>query len=494
MKTEKLSQNPRILLVNYLVKNYPHLWQSTEPSVIKNVGMVDMNLLIEKIYEGITCLGIESSSRIIVHAPVSSFSERFDEGVVGHKSQKHNTIEVELNGKRYFIKYSSGSSLNGLSTLTKESLVIYFANSKIEYQNFKITCNPNFISMYHNLLQRLIKDITKERIFGVPDCDVEDLLIELKNELMNDLIDPNRNVVKTIFNAMAGGNYLAKNLPRGYSLRRDKYFDEIREFIGYLNNSKRVDNFCPMDIVAIKNGFETKLTYILSLIKENPYIANQKETFNALCASSEDIKHSEKPIWCISLKQEVAAGGKGKSAIGKGGNLLKDHQTLPANLQIKLIEAIRTKLSLMKNKGFTFNVLGDMDKLESKNTIINKLSAITLLNHIMCSDAFYTHKLEQIVSMCAGLGKNPPFTKMILNEKGDHSKVECLDYSENYIIKLSKYHPIDIVDKNSSNSIDINFFVEDTDSKTGKPKTSKVKIELRTNGLSVQSTVELKYL
>ena len=71
---------------------------------------------------------------------------------------------------------------------------------------------------------------------------------------------------------------------------------------------------------------------------------------------------------------------------------------------------------------------------------------------------------------------------------------KIIDYEKDYSIKLSPYHPIEIIDKNSSNSIDIIFFIEDIDKKTGKPKTTKVKIELRTNGLSIQSVVELKYL
>lgn len=488
--TTRKTKNERFLLINYLTSTYPLVWRSTNPKVLTNIGMASTDFLISKINETVVTLGLHSSNRPISHPPVYCTKDKKVNGVIGTKSSVYHTVEVELSGKRYFIKHSNGSSLNGMETVSKEMLFMFFAESNSEYQNFNMSFNRDFKRDSDNLLRRMISELSENKTLGVPKSSIDEVLVELKNELLSETIDQNKTFMKSVFNSMSGGNSLSKlGLTRGRTLHRDKYLKLTREFVGRLHNfSKRMlDNCFPIDSISIRNGFEDKIEETFKNIEMQENKGVQCKMLNDLFVDLNDPTTFDRPLFGISLKQSKARVGKGKSAVGTGGNMTKEELSMNKDQLLSKIVEFRTKLTELKIDKMTYNLIGDIDGFENTDAAANKFAALKLTYHMLTSSDDLNKYLENLLNTCAGLGNNPPYTKIVLDERGDDHKVKYVNYKASDKLSISPYSKITITDKNSSTMIVLNLDVVFND------EISRITIEIRTNG-SDQCTVELKDL
>jgi len=482
----KKQLNGRTILINYLTTTYPQIWKSSNPAILTNIGLATLDFLLEKIDEAIQITGIQSYSRPIPHKPVFSIGEKKVNGIIGRKSSKHFSIELDLNGKRYFIKHSSGSSINGMETSSKENLLIFFAHNRSEYRPIKTSFNKNFIDDNMSLMKRMLNDMKNNGIKGMPTCSLEELMIELTNEIQNENIDTNKNFLKSILNHMAGGNSLTNSgLITEKTLYRDKPLKMVRDMLSIVYGIKRIDNCFPIDILGVQNGFDLQQN-ITNIFNES----NKEEKINMinlLFVDMNDTSTFNRPLLGISLKQEKARGGKGKDAVGKDGNISKEEMNLSYEDKKILVLYYRQKFNNIALPNIKYNMIGSIDKFENKDTITNKLAALKLTHYVIEKYMCDKKTLEDIVNVCAGLGLNPSYIKMKLDEKGNDKNVEYVKYKAGDRIKISDYCPIEIRDKNSSSLIDIIFNIEHNN------EISQAKLELRTNG-SAQCMVELIYI
>jgi len=486
------------LITHMLLTKYSEDYEIMQNYAIKGLNDKSINILEKRIAEIMCELDISLISSMI-HPPKTSENHNKYLSKHGHISHEYFTLELQFCGGVFYIRHASIERMKNSSTSSKEILFMHCILSLHKYKTFSISSKHNNLMDYKYTLCQLINDIKENGIKNAYLSDIDVLIEELEYELRNFTGASNKSMRKTILNAMSGGNYIKrKKVNNEYTPYRNDAYNIIRAKIGEITKSKRVDNVYPVDVIFIKNGFENIINTIIEDINKLP-IDEQIIEFYKYFMNMEDYDNGIRlPFLGISLKQQIACAGKGKSAVGKLGNLTEYEKNLSTAEALKLIYEKRLMMANLNISGISYKIYGKMDEFENTICTIDKLSAAKLVTYMLSYKATYdeiVEYIETVIATCAGVGQNPPYSKIIMSEHGLYEKVKCVNYEKNYRLKISKSAKIEIVDKNSSNVIDIIFSIDIIDQFTGKIIQSPAKLEIRTNNSgSKQSTVELKYI
>jgi len=494
----KVAINKYNLASFILISRYTNDYEIMKDYVIKGLNDNSINVLEKRLLEILSELDISLTAPSLIHQPKSIGKVYKHMSKHGHISKQYDTLELQFAGGVFYIRYASIERMKNSSTSSKEILFMHCISSLHSYKTFPLSSTYNNLMEYKFILCQIINDIKENGIKHAYDSDVQLLIEELEYELTHFSGSTSKSIRKTILNTISGGNYIKyKKINNEYTAYRNDFYNIIRNNIKELTGSNRIDNVFPADIVFIKKGFEHKIIEMLSATYKTK--EEQSLEFYNYFMNIQDYDNGLRlPIIGISLKQEIACAGKGKSAVGKDGNLTVVEQNLSINKMLDLIYLNRLFLKNLNIPDVSYKIYGKMNEFENTLYTVDKLSATKLVSYIFKDKNTYSdvvEYIETIITTCAGLGKNPAYSKIIMNERGSYEKVKCVNYERNYKLRISKSSKIEIIDKNSSNVIDIMFLIDSIDQFSGKQISVPVKLEIRTNNSkSKQSTVELKYL
>jgi hypothetical protein len=455
-------------LLREVAKKYPAKYKYSTGKRIENIAKTSDDQFVKDFTEVSDefNLDLDKSSMRLVYP-----------GQPGAVSGKFPGLLYTLDGNKYGVKYSgvsSGGQMTQTPTVFKEGLVVYFFQTEEEYEPFKkIGKEEEKKANYFNTIEKIVKDITDNRIKGMDEKDTDYILRTLTQE--GDKY--NLLFVNSIFNAMSIGKKLKETNFSDWEIYRDKFFTDIKKEaakgIGFAANA--VDKWNPMDMMLVKPG---KKQEILDRWTE----AAQKETeqlklgdYNNIFADDLETENQNILALAISLKEQTAQGGKGKSYISKHEtvsdryNLTKEEQTwTPERFMTEIINQrnkIPTNISKLKEAdSFNYRLEGTVEGFSDSTAAKAKYGSLKMLNYLLEKVA-EDNMFISLAAYSLSLGQNPAFFKFQGNKDGDPNKVKIHKFPQNGGVSLynKAYEDYDgkifIKDGNNNAGLEIKYYI-----------------------------------
>jgi len=397
-----------------------------------------------------------------------------DEGKGISKFEKLSTgssigsAKVDFDGKRYTLVIKGTSDESSSDTDVKEALVSLFYTTNID--------SPFDKENYESRINSLI-EITSNGISGESSEAAKKV-----NNFLTAISSKNTPTNINFINQPLSSALAIKEVYPGKKLVRTGIFNSIRAKANQLTGLP-ADKWCPGDLyVQLK-----EVTGLESV--DNIEILN--DYFN------DEWGGSDKPLTAVSLKQEVAQGGKAKALLNKYTKVKNDYNLTSDEINYKEeqykqgINRLRNSIqSLVKSNE---NIVYDLQSGELKNDIgflRGKYAALKSIEFLF--KQFPNDEVDDAIVALAGFalslsGVNPTFFKVTGQKSGTPGKVDKFPRGEGIVLYNidGDYEPIKITDSPTYGGLKMDFKIE----KGGQPYS--VSLTARNNG-STQGTLEIQ--
>jgi len=397
-----------------------------------------------------------------------------DEGKGISKFEKLSTgssigsAKVDFDGKRYTLVIKGTSDESSSDTDVKEALVSLFYITNID--------SPFDKENYESRINSLI-EITSNGISGESSEAAKKV-----NNFLTAISSKNTPANINFINQPLSSALAIKEVYPGQKLVRTGIFNSIRAKANQLTGLP-ADKWCPGDLyVQLK-----EVTGLESV--DNIEILN--DYFN------DEWGGSDKPLTAVSLKQEVAQGGKAKALLNKYTKVKNDYNLTSDEINYKEeqykqgINRLRNNIqSLVKSNK---NIVYDLQPGELKNDIgflRGKYAALKSIEFLF--KQFPNDEVDDAIVALAGFalslsGVNPTFFKVTGQKSGTPGKVDKFPRGEGIVLYNidGDYEPIKITDSPTYGGLKMDFKIE----KGGQPYS--VSLTARNNG-STQGTLEIQ--
>jgi ankyrin repeat protein len=459
-----------VFLLKELEKKFPDKYHFKTGKRIENRSKVSTDDLIKDVKTIISDHDLNADASLIKTLPPGK--------ATGGISDKYPTLCFTLDDKQYKVKFSgalSGEKLSGTSTIFKEGMVVYFFNTKETYSAFSKRSQEKE-NGYFELIEKIQEDIEQNKIEGLEESDITKILDSLKGESNVFNLD----FLNSIFTAMSIGNKLKEQFP-DFEICRDKFFSEIKSEaasnLGF--KSTFSDKWNPMDILLIKSGKKQELLDIWEEAKEEENHELKLGKYNSVFLDELNSKNEKSIALAISLKEERARGGKGKSyldsieTLREKYNLTKEEISWSkAKLLSKIVEIRREIEPLLEENEisdiFKYAVEDPITGFNKSLSVRSKYGCMKMLKYLLEKTTLKNNVFVDLAAYSLSLGKNPTFFKYVGNKDGDISKVKITKFEEKggvllYDIKANVVDDYDgkimIRDSNSNAGIEINYYI-----------------------------------
>lgn len=464
-----------VFLLKQLCDQFPKKYTFKTGARIENRGRVSWDELIKDIKTI-----VDEYSLDVDLASIQVKSLKKSEGGI---SDQFPTLFFNIDGKDHRVKFSgagTGEQLSKTPTVFKEGLVCFFYSTQEPYESFSKRSPKEKEAGYNNLIHAMIKDISANGIQGINDKDKTKILDILKAEIAKTNID----VLNAIFNALSIGNKL--RLIEGskfakWEIYRDDFFNQIKSEaatgIGF--TSKASDKWNPMDILLVKPGMKKE---ILKRWAEAKGIENKDlklGKYNSIFLDSLDSKNKEGIALAISLKEEKAQAGKGKSYLDSietlkdKYNITKEEKSWPVKkLMDEIIRLRKSVNSTIKKNKVSDLFLYKVDPIEEfakPESALSKYGSMKMLNYLMEKVTPEKNIFIDLAGYSLSLGKNPTFFKFVGDKDGNPEAVQIHKFEAKGGISLfdiTKYKTFDnydgkiwIRDSNNNAGVQITYYI-----------------------------------
>jgi hypothetical protein len=378
------------------------------------------------------------------------------------------SAEITFKGKplKIVIKGTPGESSS--DTDVKEALVSLFYTTNID--------SPFNQENYNSRIESLI-EISSKGISGESSGASEKV-----TTFLTAIAEKNTSANINFINQPLSSALAIKEKYPNQKLIRTGIFNTIRNKASQLTGLP-ADKWCPGDVYVQ-----------LEEIKDIEQIDNI-EILNRYF--NDEWGSKEKSLVAVSLKQEVAQGGKAKALLNKYTKVKNDYNLTNDEINFKEeqykqgINRLRNNIqSLVKGNE---NIVYDLQSGELKNEIgflRGKYAALKSIEFLF--KQFPTGKVDEAIVALVGFalslsGVNPTFFKITGQRSGVPGKVDKFPKGEGVVLYNvnGDYEPIKIIDSPSFGGLKMDFKIE----KGGKPYS--VSINARNNG-NVQGTLEIQ--
>lgn len=400
-------------------------------------------------------------------------------GEKGSISGKFPTFIFILDEKEYKFKFagvSAGKQMTQTPTIFKEGLVVYFLQSKKEYEPFRKTDVKGKDASYTQILTDIIEEIESYGETGIKGLNKKDsdyIIRILKQEIQK----YNLKFINGVFTALSIAKRIKQTKFANWEVYRDDFFNKIKaqaaKGIGFAANA--VDKWNPMDIMLLKPGTQP------DLLKQWE-AADKKETeqlklgdYNNIFVDSLDTDNPNSIALGISLKEKTAQGGKGKSYIQRiekisdRYNLTKDEQKWPAEKLMEEIIKQRKRIPELISKldeaeFFNYHSDGEVTGFNIPDAAKAKYGSLKLLLYLL-EKVPENNMFINLAAYSLSLGQNPTFFKFQGDPTGDPSKVHVYKFEQLGGVSLyNKAHEdfdgkIHIIDNNNNAGVDIRYLI-----------------------------------
>jgi len=458
-------------LLRKLVDKYPKKYKFSTGVRIENIAKTPVEEFKNDFIEVADEYGV----------PIVKNTVRFAyPGQPGAVSGKFPGLRFELDGKDYGVKYSgvsAGGQMTQTPTVFKEGMVVYFFQTDKTYTPFKKTGREEEKQTnYRTTIDAIVTDIKANSIHGMDKKDVDYMLRVLENEGQQ----WNLELANSIFNAMSVGKKLKESQFGDWEIYRDKFFNDMKKRaakdLGFAANA--VDKWNPMDIMLIKPGKKGELekawddaaaleTEILKLGHYNNFFVDELDTNN-----------EDSIALAVSLKEQSAQGGKGKSYIARVEkvsdryNLTKDEQSWPTDRLMDEITKQRQKTptlisNLADSQIFNYAPEQPADGFNIPEAAKAKYGSLKLLNYLLekTAEDADSNMFINLAAYSLSLGQNPTFFKFQGNKDGDPNSVHVYRFPQKGGVTLynKEYENYDgkitIRDGNNNAGIEIRYYI-----------------------------------
>ena len=378
------------------------------------------------------------------------------------------SAEIVFKGKplKIVIKGTPGESSS--DTDVKEALVSLFYITNID--------SPFNQENYNSRIESLI-EISSKGIAGESSGASEKV-----TTFLTAISEKNTSANINFINQPLSSALAIKEKYPNQKLIRTGIFNTIRSKASQLTGLP-ADKWCPGDVYVQLNEVEN--------IEQVDNIEILNRYFNDAWGSKEN------PLVAVSLKQEVAQGGKAKALLNKYTKVKNDYNLTDDEINFKEeqykqgINRLRNNVqSLVKGNE---NIIYDLQNGELKNDIgflRGKYAALKSIEFLF--KQFPTDEVDEAIVALVGFalslsGVNPTFFKVTGQKSGAPGKVDIFPKGECIVLYNidGEYEPIKIIDSPSFGGLKMDFKIE----KGGKPYS--VSINARNNG-NVQGTLEVQ--
>jgi hypothetical protein len=375
---------------------------------------------------------------------------------------------ITFKGKPLKIIIKGTSNESSSDTDVKEALVSLFYTTNIDSSFNK----ENYESRINSLIE-----ITSNGISGESSEAAKKV-----NNFLTAISSKNTPANINFINQPLSSALAIKEAYPGKKLVRTGIFNSIRAKANQLTGLP-ADKWCPGDLyVQLK-----EVTGLESV--DNIEILN--DYFN------DEWGGSDKPLTAVSLKQEVAQGGKAKALLNKYTKVKNDYNLTSDEINYKEeqykqgINRLRNSIqSLVKSNE---NIVYDLQSGELKNDIgflRGKYAALKSIEFLF--KQFPNDEVDDAIVALAGFalslsGVNPTFFKVTGQKSGTPGKVDKFPRGEGIVLYNidGDYEPIKITDSPTYGGLKMDFKIE----KGGQPYS--VSLTARNNG-STQGTLEIQ--
>jgi hypothetical protein len=378
------------------------------------------------------------------------------------------SAELNFKGKPVKIIIKGTASESASDTDVKEALVSLFYVTNIDSPFTK----ENYNSRIEQLIEVSSKGISGES--SEASSKVNTFLTAIAEK------DTPANI--NFINQPLSSALAIKEAYPGQKLIRTGLFNSIRSKASQLTGLP-ADKWCPGDVYVQLKEIED-LNSIDNIEILNDY-------FNSEWGGN------DKALTAVSLKQEVAQGGKAKALLNKYTKVKNDYNLTDEEINFKEeqykqgINRLRNSIqSLVKGNE---NIIYDIQSGELKNDIgflRGKYAALKSIEFLF--KQFPSDEVDEAIVALVGFalslsGVNPTFFKVTGQKSGAPGKVDKFPRGEGVVLYNVEgdYEPIKIIDSPSFGGLKMDFKIE----KGGKPYS--VTINARNNG-NVQGTLEVQ--
>ena len=378
------------------------------------------------------------------------------------------SAEITFKGKplKIIIKGTPGESSS--DTDVKEALVSLFYTTNID--------SPFNQENYNSRIESLI-EISSKGISGESSGASEKV-----TTFLTAIAEKNTSANINFINQPLSSALAIKEAYPGQKIIRTGIFNTIRSKASQLTGLP-ADKWCPGDVYVQLNEVEN--------IEQVDNIEILNDYFNDSWGAN------DKPLVAVSLKQEVAQGGKAKALLNKYTKVKNDYNLTDDEINFKEeqykqgINRLRNSIqSLVKGNE---NIVYDLQNGELKNDIgflRGKYAALKSIEFLF--KQFPNDEVDEAIVALVGFalslsGVNPTFFKVTGQKSGTPGKVDKFPRGEGIVLYNidGDYEPIKIIDSPSFGGLKMDFKIE----KGGKPYS--VSINARNNG-NVQGTLEVQ--
>jgi len=412
------------------------------------------------------------------NVPVVKSTVRFAyPGQPGAVSGKFPGLRFELDGKDYGVKYSgvsSGGHMTQTPTVFKEGLVVYFFQTNEIYEPFN-KATKDKTENYFDVISRITKDIMENRIKGMDEKDVDYILRVLDQEGK----EWNLDFANGIFNAMSVGNKLKDTNFTDWEIYRDKFFTDIKKEaakgIGFAANA--VDKWNPMDIMLVKPGKKQEILdkWAEAAQREEGDEQLKLGDYNNIFVDDLETENPNVIALAISLKEQSAQGGKGKSYISRVEkvadkyNLTKEEQSWDQDKFMQEIITQRNKIptniaNLEEADTFNYRLEGNVDGFNIPEASKAKYGSLKMLNYLL-EKVPENNMFINLAAYSLSLGQNPAFFKFQGSKDGNAERVHIYKFPQSGGVSLynKAYNDYDgkifIRDGNNNAGLEIKYYI-----------------------------------
>ena len=378
------------------------------------------------------------------------------------------SAEIIFKGKPLKIIIKGTASESATDTDVKEALVSLFYTTNID--------SPFNSENYPSRVQSLI-EITSKGISGESSEAAEKV-----NSFLTAVAEKNTSANINFINQPLSSALAIKEAYPGQKLIRTGLFNSIRTKASQLTGLP-ADKWCPGDLYVQLKEIED-ISSVDNIEILNDYFNN-------------GWGENDKSLTAVSLKQEVAQGGKAKALLNKYTKVKNDYNLTSDEINFKEeqykqgINRLRNSIqSLVKGNE---NIVYDLQSGELKNEIgflRGKYAALKSIEFLF--KQFPNDEVDEAIVALVGFalslsGVNPTFFKVTGQKSGAPGKVDKFPRGEGVVLYNvdGEYEPIKIIDSPSFGGLKMDFKIE----KGGKPYS--VSINARNNG-NVQGTLEVQ--
>lgn len=464
---------------------YPRLFEEAK---IKNTDLLrELSQKFPQKYGYDTGKRLENKSKISVDELKTDFLEVAGKygvddveivypGDKGSISGKFPTFIFTLNAKVFKFKFagvSAGEQMTQTPTVFKEGLVVFFFQSKNEYEPFSKTDKKEKTENYFDILNSMIQEIEEygqEGIKGLTKNDSAYILRILKQESQT----YNLKFINAVFNALSIAKRLKGTQFSDWEIYRDDFFNKIKSQVAK-DIKIPADKWNPMDIMLLKPGTKEQLNKTWEEAKNKETEELKLGDYNNIFVDSLDTNNEHSIALAVSLKEKTAQGGKGKSYIQRiekvadKYNLTKDEQKWPTDKLMAQIIKERKRIpglisKLKESDFFEYHSDGNAEEFNIPEAAKAKYGSLKLLNYLL-EKAPENNLFINLAAYSLSLGSNPSFFKFQGDPSGDPLKVKIHKFEQLGGVSLyNKAHSnfdgkIHIIDNNNNAGIDIRYLI-----------------------------------